>query len=385
MDILNVPFGYIIKFCYMIIPNYALALLLFALIMKVVLLPLGIKQQKNMIKQASLRPKEAAIRKRYAGRDDKATQQKMQEEIMEFYKKENYNPMGNCLPMLLQFPIIISLFGVINNPLTYICRLGKDNIAAIKDKLIEIGVLAADAVVANEINLIHMIKDNFAALGDAVGSLKLTDIPNFNLIGDKFDLSQIPSFNFDDTSRLWLFAIPVLTFLASFFSMRLTQKFTYQPPTDNSGANTALSMKIMNLTMPLFSVWITFSVPAIVGIYWIYQNVLGFVQQMILAKSIPIPVFTEDDFKNAEREMNGSIRREKKKEKPKSLHSIDDDDEVEKEPKNLPPQKREPEKAITPATLKEDRDGNVPEEKKPDDGDGEKEKKPKPKSLHHDD
>ena len=68
MDILNVPLGYIIKFCYMIIPNYALALLLFAIIVKALMFPLGIKQQKNQIKQAELRPKETAIRKRYADR-----------------------------------------------------------------------------------------------------------------------------------------------------------------------------------------------------------------------------------------------------------------------------------------------------------------------------
>lgn len=78
----------------MIIPNYAIAILLFALIIKIIFFPLGIKQQKNMQKQASLRPKEMAIRKRYAGRTDKVTQQKMQQDIMELYQKENYSMFG---------------------------------------------------------------------------------------------------------------------------------------------------------------------------------------------------------------------------------------------------------------------------------------------------
>ncbi len=390
MDILNVPFGYIIKFCYMLIPNYAIALLLFAIIIKALMLPLGIKQQKNMIKQASLRPKEMAIRKKYSGRDDKATQQKMQEEIMEFYKKESYNPVGSCFPMLLQFPVIISLFNVINNPLKYICRLTTENVTAIVEKLKELDLVATDFVLSSEIKIIPLIRENFSSLGESVGNLTLKDIPNFNMFGSFFDLSNTPSFTVEDKTLLWLLIIPVVTFFASFFSMKLTRKFTYQPPTDTSGnSGNAMSLKIMDWTMPLFSVWITFTVPAIIGIYWIYQNVLGFVQQYILAKIFPTPVFTDEDYKKAEKEITGTVRREKKKEKTRSLHHIDDDEEI--------PQKNEKSNAkeitgkidapaggaITPATLKEDKNGSVPMQKmNENDKNGEK---PKPKSLHRDD
>lgn len=374
MDILNIPFGYIIKLCYAIIPNYALALLLFAVVVKVLLFPLGIKQQKNQIKQAQLRPKEMAIRKRYAGRDDKPTQQKMQEEVMDLYKKENYNPVGGCLPLLLQFPIIIALYNVIRNPLTYICRIG-NSVEGIKEKLIELGKLDAARKVLSEIEIIQLIKDNFGALTDVIpDGFTLADIPNFNMFGGFFDLSKIPSV----TEPSWLLTIPVITFIATFLSMKLTRKFTYQAP-QQEGANAAVSGKIMDFTMPLFSVWITFTVPAIVGVYWIYQNILGVVQQIILAKIYPVPVFTEDDYKNAEKEMNGSIRKEKKP-KPRSLHRIDADDKPEKEEKAPLPGKAENSREggiIGRAPVKEDREGNVPAGKP----EGSR-TKPKVRSLH---
>ena len=104
-DIINIPFGYVLKFCNKIVGNqYIFALLIFAIIIEIVLLPFGIKQQKNSIKQAKLRPKEMAIRKKYAGRDDQPTKQKMTQEIQELYQKEGYNPMGGCLPMHLPLP-----------------------------------------------------------------------------------------------------------------------------------------------------------------------------------------------------------------------------------------------------------------------------------------
>ena len=131
-DIINVPFGYVLRFCNWIGQNqYILALLLFAIIIEIVLLPFGIKQQKNSIKQARLRPKEMAIRKKYNGRNDRPTQQKMTMEIQELYQKEGYNPMGGCLPLLIQFPIIIALYNIVMSPLQYICGLSKDAVSQI--------------------------------------------------------------------------------------------------------------------------------------------------------------------------------------------------------------------------------------------------------------
>ena len=121
--LISIP-GYILKWCNNLVGNqYLLALLLFAVIVEIALLPLGISQQRKSRKQAKLRPKEMAIRKKYNGRDDQQSKQKMSLEIQEMYQKEGFNPMSGCLPMLIQLPIIIALYNIVMNPLKYICNL----------------------------------------------------------------------------------------------------------------------------------------------------------------------------------------------------------------------------------------------------------------------
>ena len=317
-------FGTIVKFFYTIGGNnYLVALILFAVLVKVLMLPLSIKQQKNSIKQANLRPKEMAIRKRYAGRNDQPTQQKMQQDILDLYQKENFNPMGGCLPLLIQLPILIALYQVVTNPLRYLCKVPKNVIT----KLYEI----AEITTKQEIELIAKMKENFSLYADTVKDyITEADLPNFNTFG--IDLSRIPSL--DDVSKtgLILLLVPVLTFVFMFLSMKINKKFTYNP---NEGVNqdpaAGCSSKLMDWMMPLMSVYITFIVPAVIGVYWIFNNIFGTIQQIIMAKVMPLPQFSEEDYKRAEKEMNGKIKPEKKtgeKKKVRSLHRIDEEDYV---------------------------------------------------------
>lgn len=120
LDILFIPFEYLMKFCLIISGNYYfIALFFFALIMQIVLLPLAIKQHKSTIMQKKMRPKEMAIRNKYKGRNDRATQQKMTLEIQEMYKENGYNQFASCLPLLLQLPIILILFSIVRSPIQY--------------------------------------------------------------------------------------------------------------------------------------------------------------------------------------------------------------------------------------------------------------------------
>lgn len=129
MSFLYTIIGWIMKMCYSIsFNNYILTLFIFALVMQIILFPFGIKQQKSTVKRASLRPKEEEIMRRYRGRNDRETQQKMQMEIQEMYKAEGYSPTAGCLPLLIQFPIIISLFGVVRAPLTYTTDLNSTKV-----------------------------------------------------------------------------------------------------------------------------------------------------------------------------------------------------------------------------------------------------------------
>ena len=124
MEFLNVPFSYLMKGCLFLAQNdYLWALLLFALIVEIILLPLSIKQQKSQIQMAKVKPKELAIREKYQGRNDKVTQQKMSLEIQEMYQQSGYNPLSGCLPLLIQLPIILILFAIVRQPITYGARL----------------------------------------------------------------------------------------------------------------------------------------------------------------------------------------------------------------------------------------------------------------------
>ena len=332
MDFITIPIGYILKFFSNICGNsYILAILLFAILTELIMaLVFGIRQQKNSIKQARLRPKEAAIRKKYAGRDDKPTQQKMTQEIQELYQKEGYNPMGGCLPLLIQFPILIALYNIVIDPLKYICGLSQDAIAQVAN------IIGMDTSRGTMAMLGPIEKMGYEAFQNIEGFTPevFENMPNLTVFGI-LDLSVMPSecMNLEAIKTVsgWLvLLVPVLTFLSYFFSMKLTRKFSYQPVTDTQQSQMGCSNKMMDITMPLFSVFISFGVPAALGIYWIFKSLLGIVKQIILYYAIPLPKFTEEDYKAAEKEVFARVDKSDRVEKSgkvvRSLHHIDDED-----------------------------------------------------------
>ena len=346
--------GYLLKFAYSLTNNYLLSILLFSLVMEIILSPIQIKQQKNQIAQAKLQPKVRAITKKYDGRKDNASMQKKQQEIMELYQAEKFNPYGGCLPMLIQLPVIFALYHVITNPLKYICGVGSETIKALSSKL----------EVVSQIDVIKQIKagGGIEAFVGEFPELEGVTLPSFTNFG--IDLSESPSF--DNFSLLWI--IPVLVFVASYLTTKLMKLFTYQAPEAAEMQNNA-SMKFMNVSMPLLSAWICFSVPAAIGCYWIFRNVISIVERFIISKIMPIPKPTEEELRQAEKEYGAKNKKNKQKSEPnpnkpavRSLHRIDFDDEP------LPPpviedEKHEPEVSadetpIERAPLKSEDDSN---------------------------
>ena len=114
LDIIAVPFGYLMRFCYSITGNYAIALIFFTLLFKLILLPLSIKQQKSTRDRARIQPKEKAIRKRYVGRTDQNAQMEMSNDIMKLYRDEKVSMASGCLPVLIQLPIIAVIYQIIS-------------------------------------------------------------------------------------------------------------------------------------------------------------------------------------------------------------------------------------------------------------------------------
>ena len=396
-DLLKVPFGYLMQLCSFLSGHiYVLALLLFTIAVKIILFPFGIKQQKGMIKQAAFAPRQKAIQKKYAGRTDKATMQQMQQELFEAQKEAGVSTFGGCLPILLQFPALLCLYRVIQMPLRYMAHLSSARVSALQVRALSLPAeklgnlaetvnaqladgkgLSAAAASVDQLKLIPIIRENFGHFADLFKGSSITSankLPNFGFFGLNPDLSGSPSIN----PLNWLIVIPILTFLAYFFSMKLTRKFSYQPPVAEGQPDAAASMKVMDWMMPLFSVYIAFLVPAGLAVYWIYNSILGVVQQMLLKKMYPSPEFTDVDYKEAERIYNGKAAKKKpaaaadpNRPKPRSLHHIDDDDDDipesvlnapvstkygdEDEPEEVPTTKLNG-VAIEPAPMKDNKD-----------------------------
>ena len=322
-------FGMILSFFSNVTGGYYLfGLFLFALLVKVILLPFGIKQQKTSIKQAKIRPKEMAIRKKYRGRTDQKTQQKMQSEVMDLYAREGYSPMAGCGPLLVQFPILIILYNVIINPLKYICGWSGEQIKVIAETL-----NLADKVKefsSRDIGLIQYLNEasnelmvNNALTAAELETVDFAAIPDFTM--GIFDLSMNPTW----TSILII--VPILTFVFQFLAAKITRKFTFQPMQNDQATNS--TMKIMDIFLPGMMTAIAFGVPAAIGIYWMFNNILGVIQTIALHKAMPIPAYTEEDVKAAEKELSGKAYKAKypapEAGAKRSLHYIDFDDEEE--------------------------------------------------------
>ncbi len=331
-DILYIPMGFLIRAAYSLTNNYVVAICLFALVMEIILCPIQIKQQKNSIKQASLAPRIQAIRKKYAGRNDQPTQQKMQQETMELYQQENFNPAGGCLPLLIQFPVIICLYNVIINPLRYICNVPKAQIDALITYLTDTGVEIS--LRNQQVDIINHLKEvGTSAYTTIAPALENAVLPEFQV--GPFDLSKVPTISFAPFD--WLVLIPIITFIVYVAGQKITMKFTYQSP-ESQDAQNQMSMKIMTWTMPLLSVYIEFQMAAAIGVYWVFRQIIFVAEKIILAKLMPVPKFTEEDYKEAERQL-GLSNKQKKREakeagsgkKVRSLHHIDDEEYLERQ------------------------------------------------------
>ena len=328
--------------------NYLIGICIFAIIVEILMFPLAIKQQKNSIKQATLRPKEMAIRNRYKGRNDQATQQKVAQEIQDLYQRENFNPMAGCGPMIVQLPIIMLLYRIVVDPIQYV--VGGTSSLANALKLFFTASKAAGGLgmtvnsTNGTIEILSQIKNaNISALSDfqLINSSEkvyttldgmLDKIPSFNVGPVNFGYTPSLEGNF------WLLIVPVLTFVVYFFTMKIQKKFTYQPTQNEQAPGQGCSNKMMEFYMPVMSTFFSFMVPGVIGVYWLFRSLVGTLKQFIMSKVMPLPVFTEEDYKEAERELSASKPQRKRKkegsedldpnrERPRSLHHIDDDDE----------------------------------------------------------
>lgn len=341
-DIFAIPFGYVMQFFNKISGgHYLISLFLFALAIKLITLPFGIKQQKTQIKGAMLRPKMMMIEKKYAGRNDRVTQQKKQQEMMELQQKEGYSPLSGCLPLLIQFPILIALYRIIRMPLKYCVGLADGVVLKLYNALYPDHVVEAFKKIpdAAHIEMIGQLKEQPDVLREIAG-IGVEKLPNYNIFG-KINLGLRPAFNVAEKLdgnkwNLFLLIIPFLCGGLALLTTWLSRKLNDNGLNQQMAQQQKTSMFLMNITMPLLQLWIAFGVSGAVGIYWVYTSILGIIQILVLAKVMPLPKYTDEEIRMMQREMkkNGGPGQRTitgtsvdENGKPKSLHYVDDDDE----------------------------------------------------------
>ena len=287
-DIIRVPFGYLLEWLYQFANNYGVALILFSLIIKLVLLPMSIKSKKSMLKMSRLSPIVKAMEVQYG--DDK---QKYQQAVQQLYKEEGVSMGGGCLWSFIPLLILHPLYYVIREPLTYMLHNSRSVSAAI----VAFVRASGENLGANTYYAQLAAAGKLGGYIEPLRALAVTANANLTAIDFSFlglDLAAIPTFKIwtvakEGWSQIGLFLMPIVSAGFQMLSMFISQKMSGQVATNADGerdeeaakqqAKTNMSMMLM---MPLMSLWIGYSMPAALSIYWIAQAVFGTVQDYFL-------------------------------------------------------------------------------------------------------
>ena len=283
MGFISELFGYLLNVLYELFNNYGIAIIVFSIILRIILIPITIKQQKSMKKSAMLQEEMKEISKKY-----KNNPEKLNQETIELYKREKMSPFSGCLSSIVQIIIILAVFWLVSQPLTYMRGLNKvpydsnntessqSVVEYYKDKLKQEGENMESAY--SEISII-----NKYAIEDERVSL------NMEFLG--LDLSKVPSDNFNDWT---VYVIPALYVISSVVSIRITTNMTKKKDEDiteksedeannEMAAMTAMS-KNMTYMIPIMSVFIAFIAPLGLALYWFISNVLMIIERVVIDK-----------------------------------------------------------------------------------------------------
>ena len=340
MGIFLMPFALLLKFFYDFFQSYGIALILFALIIKLVLFPFSLKGKRSMIQMNLLSGKMQQLQKQY-GKD----RERYNLEVQKLYEKEKVNPMSGCLWSFIPILFLMVLYGIIREPLTYFMGLTMEQIQLIAQELDWQTVAVSSGWVTpaameklvqqvadgkltsvfqngayNQMYLASMINpDNLAALqallGDAGSKLFVMD---FSFLG--INLANIPKWNFWTAGFSWasigLFLLPLVSVGISLLSMQVSLK-TNQMNNQAQDETMAKTNRTMMIMMPLMSLWIGFTVPAGLSVYWIAQYIFTIFQEIICGKLL------KKDYEAARAAAAERERQEKEEEKQPDKSKVD--------------------------------------------------------------
>lgn len=310
-----VPFAWLVRLFYDLTNSYGVALILFTLVIKLIMLPFQMKSKKSMMRMSRVSGQMQDLQKRYA-----KNQAKFQEEMQKLYEEEGVNPMSGCLWSFLPLPILMALYSIIRQPITHFMMLSKDVLQTVVQSVADAGVDLTNIVMMDKVTGAPALKDGLyqmAAYGQinlvkAVQEMGLSTPDGWFNVNYKFlglDLTATPweyikSFTFT-WAVIGVILIPILAGLSQFVFSKLTMKT--QPQADAAGG---ASMKSMMYMMPLFSVYIAFIMPAALGVYWIAQSVFSLIQEAILNKTLSAKMEAEEEARFQARQADRQKRME---------------------------------------------------------------------------
>ena len=335
MGIILTPFAWLLMLFYDFSQNYGIALILFALVIKLVLFPFNLKGKKSMIQMNLLSSKMQQLQKQY-GKD----RERYNLEIQKLYEKEKVNPMSGCLWSFIPIIFLMVLYGIIREPLTYLMNVPADMIETVAQIT---GV--ANSGTYPQIAMLKAIADPAvleqvkAALGVAGAGLFSMNVEFLGI-----NLANIPQLNFwsAEGGLVWgnigLFLLPLVSVGTSLLSMYVSMKTNQMNRGGEQNEQMAKTNRTMMIFMPIMSLWIGFTVPAGLSIYWIAQYIFSIFQELICGRLL------KKDYEKARAEAAERERQEKEDEKRRKEEArLERQRRLEEEKKNRG--KKKPKKA----------------------------------------
>ena len=376
-DIIRIPFGYLLDWLYQFTTSYGLALILFAIIVKLILMPITAKSKKSMMKMSRLTPRIQEIKNKYPN-----DQQKQNEAIQALQKEEGATMgCGGCLWSLIPLLILFPLYYVIRQPLQYMLHLTVEE----AETIVKIVSEHMPDLIANtngyysQVLVAPYIQEFAAEIREALPNIseQVLEGLNFTFLG--VDLGLVPTFNIFgsawswDWSHIGGFLIPVLSAGSQVLSMFISQKMNNSVVTDEKGledkeaaknSQAAQTNKIMMWTMPLMSLWIGFTVPAALSLYWLIQGVVSIAIDAYLTKKYR-KIYDAEDAERLKKAMElEAIEAEKERLRAEKRAANPDGITENTSKKKLQKKQQQAEEAAKAAAKKDydARKGNVTEE-----------------------
>ena len=378
-DLITVPFGWLLGWLYELTGSYGLAMIIFAVIVQLVLLPITMKSKKSMMKMSRIQPRIQEIQRKYA--DDK---QKQNEAIQQLQKEEGADMgCGGCLWSLVPMLILLPLFTVIRQPIVYILGESLENAEKIIEivKELEPTLFGANSYY-HQVAAAQAISKYAAEISAAIPGISAETLAgvNFSFLGG-INLGAVPQFNvfaWDAWSwaNIGLFLIPLLSAGSQVLQMFVTQKGNNSVITDEKGledketaknSQAAQQSKVMMWMMPLMSLWIGFTVPGALSLYWFVGGVIRMVEDHILTRHYRKIYDAEDAVRLQKHLEQEAIEAEKERIRAEKRAANPDGQTQNTSKKKLQQKQKEEQEAAKAAAAREyaARKGVVAEEKEP--------------------